>query len=151
MGGVEREERAMNRVAILGGAVAVVVLAGYLAPGPAVPVIGTATEGDAIVQVVVPAALSEVALIGQRVFEDRCAACHGENASGRNGVGPPLVHKIYEPSHHGDAAFLLAARNGVRAHHWTFGNMPPVDGITDAEIAHVTRYVRELQEANGIF
>ena len=79
-----------------------------------------------------------------------CAACHGANAAGQNGVAPPLVHKIYEPSHHGDAAFLLAAKQGVRAHHWKFGNMPPVEGVTPGDVKMVVAYVRELQRANGI-
>ena len=54
-------------------------------------------------------------------------------------------------AHHGDAAFLLAVRNGVRAHHWRFGDMPPQPGLTGAEVAAITAYVRELQRANGIF
>ena len=48
-------------------------------------------------------------------------------------------------------AFVLAARNGVRAHHWPFGNMPPVEQpLTDGELAAIIAYVRELQRANGI-
>ena len=86
---------------------------------------------------------------GQALFQANCAACHGDRALGSDS-GPPLVHRIYEPSHHGDMAFLLAARNGVRAHHWDFGNMPPVDGVTDDQVALVTGYVRALQRANGI-
>ena len=58
---------------------------------------------------------------------------------------------IYEPNHHGDMSFRLAARQGVRAHHWDFGNMPPVEGVTDEDVIKITRYVRELQKANGIF
>jgi mono/diheme cytochrome c family protein len=90
------------------------------------------------------------AVIGARVYAVKCAACHGENGVGVEGAGPPFLHKIYEPSHHGDGAFFNAALNGVRAHHWRFGNMPPVDGITEAEIAAVVQYVRALQQANGI-
>ena len=60
------------------------------------------------------------------------------NAAGQNGVSSPLVHKIYEPSHHSDMAFVLAAKNGVRSHHWNFGNMPPVKGLTDADVKMVT-------------
>ncbi|MFW8635675.1 c-type cytochrome [Cribrihabitans pelagius] len=101
-------------------------------------------------EVRLPAALSEDAQIGKRVYEARCASCHGADAAGQEGTAPPLVHKIYEPSHHSDTAFLLAAKNGVRAHHWRFGNMPPVPGVTDAEVQYVVRYVRELQEENGI-
>jgi mono/diheme cytochrome c family protein len=107
-------------------------------------------SGAAMVQVVVPATFSDNAKIGQVAFEAKCAICHGANAAGQDGVAPPLVHKIYEPGHHGDAAFLLAARNGVRAHHWRFGNMPPVEGVTDGDVKMIVAYVRELQRANGI-
>lgn len=110
----------------------------------------SAPEGGSIVQVQVPAELSSEAQIGQRGYQAACADCHGKNAAGRNGVAPPLVHKIYEPSHHADAAFLLAAQNGVRAHHWKFGNMPPVEGVTRADVMSITTYIRELQRANGI-
>ncbi|MCR9111366.1 MAG: cytochrome c [Rhodobacteraceae bacterium] len=103
-----------------------------------------------MVDVTVPETLSANAEIGKVVFEAKCAICHGENAAGQDGVAPPLVHKIYEPSHHGDAAFLLAAKNGVRAHHWRFGNMPPVEDVTDGDVKMIIAYVRELQRANGI-
>lgn len=108
-------------------------------------------QGSPIVEVALPTEFSEAAQIGQRAFEAKCADCHGANAAGQNGVAPPLVHKIYEPGHHSDMAFVLAARNGVRAHHWDFGNMPPVEGLTDADLKMIARYVRELQAANGIF
>ena len=106
--------------------------------------------GAAMADVVVPS-LSAPAREGEALFNRSCATCHGKNAAGQDGVAPPLIHKIYEPSHHGDASFLLAARNGVRAHHWSFGDMPPVEGITDAEIEKITAYVREIQRANGIY
>ena len=110
---------------------------------------GDAAQGRAIVEVTVPE-FEGKAVLGQLAFVAKCASCHGENAVGQVGVAPPLVHKIYEPSHHGDMAFVMAARNGVRAHHWKFGNMPPVDGITDAEVGTIVAYVRALQRANGI-
>ena len=106
--------------------------------------------GEPLAEVKIPENLSAQALIGQRAFDAKCASCHGANAAGQAGVAPPLVHDIYRSGHHGDAAFLVAARNGVRSHHWRFGNMPPVDGITDAELKSIVRYVRELQKANGI-
>ena len=108
------------------------------------------SPGPARVNVTVPETLSANAEIGKVAFEAKCAVCHGANAAGQDGVAPPLVHKIYEPSHHGDAAFLLAAKNGVRAHHWRFGNMPAVEGVTDADVKMIVAYVRELQRANGI-
>ncbi|MDF1721654.1 MAG: cytochrome c [Minwuia sp.] len=100
------------------------------------------------VNVTVPP-LSERAAAGALVFERACTACHGANAAGGPG-GPPLVHKIYEPSHHADGAFVLAVRNGVRQHHWGFGSMPPVADVSPAEIASIISYVRTLQRANGI-
>ena len=106
-------------------------------------------SGLPIVEVNVPA-LSEKASIGQTAFNENCAACHGINAAGQDGIAPPLIHIIYEPSHHGDQSYYLAAKNGVRAHHWPFGNMPPVEGISDQEVADITFYIRELQRANGI-
>ncbi len=95
--------------------------------------------------------LSGDTLIGARAFGVKCAACHGPNAGGIDGSGPPLVHQLYVPGHHGDMAFVLAARRGVQSHHWRFGDMPPVEGITDAEIAVIIAYVRALQQENGIF
>ena len=108
-------------------------------------------QGASIVEVALPAELSAEAQLGKRAFEAKCAVCHGANAAGQNGVAPPLVHKIYEPNHHSDMAFVLAAKNGVRSHHWRFGNMPPVEGLTDADVKMIARYVRELQKENGIF
>ncbi|OED50848.1 cytochrome C [Rhodobacteraceae bacterium (ex Bugula neritina AB1)] len=106
--------------------------------------------GAPLAEVAVPSEFSEAALVGQNIFNLKCAVCHGENAAGQNGVAPPLVHRIYEPSHHSDMAFVLAARNGVRAHHWDFGNMPAVEGLTESDVKMVATYVRELQRENGI-
>ncbi|MEB8388378.1 cytochrome c [Rhodobacteraceae bacterium KMM 6894] len=106
--------------------------------------------GDAMVAVEVPASLSEQEQIGKRAYDAVCAFCHGENAQGKAGTAPPLVHKIYEPGHHGDMAFVLAAQNGVRAHHWKFGDMPAVKGVTQADLLNITAYVRALQRENGI-
>jgi len=114
------------------------------------PDLTSVATGAPLAEVLVPETLSANAQMGERIFEVSCAACHGTNAAGQNGVAPPLVHKIYEPSHHGDGAFLQAAKNGVRSHHWQFGNMPPVAGLTDADVKMVVAYVRELQRANGI-
>ncbi|MCA0961837.1 c-type cytochrome [Salipiger bermudensis] len=117
---------------------------------PATPETATSQEGAAVVTVTRPSALTPQAELGKRAFDAVCAACHGENAAGKMGFGPPLVHKIYEPSHHGDMAFLVAAQQGVRAHHWEFGNMPPQPQLTQAEVKTIIAYVRELQRANGI-
>ena len=101
------------------------------------------------VAVVEPSTLSPLAVAGMALFEENCKACHGERAGGTDN-GPPFVHNIYNPGHHSDDAFILAARNGVRAHHWRFGNMPPVEGVTAQDVRAIVQYVRELQIANGI-
>lgn len=93
--------------------------------------------------------LSTAAVQGRGLFEDNCAACHGANASGSEN-GPPLIHKIYEPNHHGDQSFYMAVQRGVRSHHWNFGNMQPVPDVGRQEVSRIIRYVRELQRANGI-
>ena len=108
------------------------------------------TVNGAMVSVQLPATFSQNAQIGKMAYDGTCAACHGTNAVGQDGVAPPLIHKIYEPNHHGDESFQLAAERGVRAHHWSFGNMPPVEGITRGDVTMIIAYIRELQRTNGI-
>jgi cytochrome c len=86
---------------------------------------------------------------GEAKFKTYCAHCHGERAAGTH-QGPPLVHKIYEPSHHGDAAFQMAAAKGVRAHHWGFGDMPKIEGVSSGDVTDITAYIRWLQRKAGI-
>lgn len=103
-----------------------------------------------LAEVQLPGTLGPEATIGQTIYTAKCAACHGESAAGRAGTAPPLIHRIYEPSHHGDEAFQRAAAQGVRAHHWRFGDMPPVKGLTRGDVAMIVAYIREVQRANGI-
>ena len=145
----------MGRYAIIAAALAAILGLGVWWNGQgqnsmATAPVGGEASGAAIVQVTLPDTLSGNARIGKSVFEAKCAVCHGINAVGQDGVAPPLVHKIYEPSHHGEASFLMAAKNGVRSHHWRFGNMPPVEGVTDGDVKMIVMYIRELQRANGI-
>lgn len=102
----------------------------------------------AIVAVSMPE-LSSEASVGQILFNNNCASCHGDRASGTD-KGPPLIHDIYNPGHHSDDAFYLAAMNGVVQHHWPYGNMPKQEQVTQDEVAKIVQYVRELQTANGI-
>ena len=87
--------------------------------------------------------------VGETTFNANCAACHGKQAAGTD-HGPPLVHKIYEPNHHGDPAFQRAAANGVKAHHWEFGNMPKIESVTPEDVDQIVKYVRWLQRQAGI-
>jgi mono/diheme cytochrome c family protein len=86
---------------------------------------------------------------GQELFASNCAVCHGPAADG-SPAGPPLVHEIYEPSHHSDESFQQAVANGVQPHHWNFGPMPPIGGLDRDDVADITAWVREQQRAAGI-
>ncbi len=108
-----------------------------------------AGAGAALADVTVPELSAEESR-GEKLFNANCASCHGTNAAGKSGMAPPLVHRIYEPNHHADAAFQLAVQNGVRDHHWGFGNMPPIEGISPKNVGQIAAYVRALQRANGI-
>lgn len=87
---------------------------------------------------------------GEALFKTDCAACHGQEAMGTD-HGPPLINPIYQPDHHSDASFYLAIRNGARSHHWMYGNMPPVQGVSDDDAARIVAYIRWLQHTAGIF
>ena len=52
--------------------------------------------------------------------------------------------------HHADEAFFMAAKFGVRQHHWRFGDMPAQPQVPKEDVANIARYIRELQVANGI-
>ncbi len=86
---------------------------------------------------------------GKALYAQHCASCHGADLKGSN-QGPPMLHRIYEPSHHADMAFQLAVANGVRAHHWQFGDMKPVPGLNPDTVAHITAFVRNEQRKAGI-
>lgn len=113
--------------------------------------IGTACEprppidSAALSEATVPAGLER----GRGLFDMHCAECHGPLALGTD-HGPPLVHSVYRPSHHADEAFQLAVAQGVRAHHWRYGDMPAVPGLTRRDVEHVTGYIRWLQRTAGI-
>ena len=86
---------------------------------------------------------------GAELFRKNCSNCHGVGGNGSN-MGPPLVHKTYNPSHHADLAFNLAVKNGVRRHHWRFGDMPAQPGVSPETVGHIVAYVRALQRQAGI-
>ena len=112
-----------------------------LAPAP--------TDSSGAARRVVAPQLTAAAELGKEAYDANCARCHGENAAG-TGNGPPLVHDYYNPGHHADGAFHVAVARGVRQHHWNFGNMPPQSHVSEQQTRMIIRYVRELQEANGI-
>lgn len=89
------------------------------------------------------------AAAGKKLFEANCTKCHGADLRGTK-EGPPLLHRTYEPSHHGDVSFQIAVKYGTRQHHWQFGDMAPVQGLTPDDVAHITAYVRVEQRKAGI-
>lgn len=95
-----------------------------------------------------PASTADVAA-GAELYAANCARCHGEDLRGTDN-GPPHLDRVYEPSHHGDAAFAIAVQRGAPQHHWDFGPMPPIEGLDDAEIADIIAFVRQEQRAVGI-
>ena len=88
--------------------------------------------------------------LGKMKYGAYCASCHGKTASGSD-KGPTFIHRVYHPGHHGDNAFFMAPKQGARAHHWKFGDMKPVDGVTDAQLELIVEYVRAVQRTNGLF
>ena len=86
---------------------------------------------------------------GATLYAASCALCHGERGVGTE-TGPPLVHQTYRPGHHPDDSFRNAVKNGVAAHHWNFGNMPPRPELSDGDIEDVIAYVRAIQREAGI-
>ncbi len=85
---------------------------------------------------------------GAEIYQAACAACHGTDLRGTD-RGPSHLSAVYEPNHHSDAAFLLAVRNGSPQHHWRFGDMKPIDGLSEDDIVAITAFVREKQRVEG--
>ena len=85
---------------------------------------------------------------GAGAYAEHCASCHGTDLRGTD-QGPSHLSQVYEPGHHPDWSFELAIREGVRGHHWSFGDMPPIEGISADEIDDVIAYVRAVQDAEG--
>ena len=94
--------------------------------------------------------VQNVALVatGDVLYQTNCAECHGGDLRGTD-KGPSHLSIVYVPGHHGDQAFVVAARAGVRAHHWDFGNMAPVEGLSDDDLTAIIAFVRENQRIEG--
>lgn len=94
--------------------------------------------------------LSRMARQGEELFNANCSVCHGAKAAGTN-QGPTLIDRIYHPGHHSDASIRNAVSRGVQQHHWVFGDMAPVAGVSEDDLEKIICYVRELQRAAEIF
>ena len=87
---------------------------------------------------------------GEELFNAKCAECHGEGGRGTD-KGPPFLHRVYHPGHHGDKSFHMAVQRGAIAHHWQFGDMPKVEGLNKSDVDEIIAYVRWLQRRAGIY
>ncbi len=132
---------------VVGGGVLAVVLLVMMGDGssssslPRDPMTGR-TEFD------IPSQDPVLVAEGEALYRVSCAACHGSDLRG-TAIGPPHLSVIYNPDHHGDGAFARAALSGVRAHHWKFGDMPPVQGIAEDDLVRIIAFIRETQRIEG--
>ena len=85
---------------------------------------------------------------GAELYTQTCASCHGADLRGTE-RGPSHLSIVYEPNHHGDDAFRSAIANGAPQHHWDFGPMPPVDGLSPDDVDAIVAFVRAAQEREG--
>ncbi len=106
---------------------------------------GTTTDADGTG---IPPQDPELVELGADLYQANCAECHGSDVRGTD-QGPSFLSRVYEPSHHADGAFLLAVQRGSPAHHWRFGDMLPVEGLTPDDVAAIVAYVREQQRLQG--
>ena len=86
--------------------------------------------------------------LGAQVYAEACASCHGADLRGTD-KGPSQLSIVYEPNHHSDASFRNAIANGAPQHHFDFGDMEPVEGLTEADVEAVIAFVRSEQQRLG--
>lgn len=109
---------------------------------------GESTDGDADAGTGIPAQDAGLVAAGEPLYQTSCAECHGSDLRGTD-QGPSHLSIVYEPGHHGDFAFVSAARNGVPQHHWPFGEMLPVPDLSDEDLEAIIAFVRENQRIHG--
>ena len=96
----------------------------------------------------IPVQDPQLVAAGEVLYKSSCAACHGSDLLG-TAVGPPHLSVIYNPEHHGDGAFAMAVINGVRSHHYGFGDMPAISTVTEEDFIRILAYIREMQRTEG--
>jgi len=104
--------------------------------------------GNASPEVDIPIQDPDLVAAGEELYAAKCAECHGADLRGTD-KGPSHLSEVYEPGHHGDGAFLFAVQAGSRAHHWSFGDMPPVEGLSTEDVEAIVAFVREQQRIHG--
>lgn len=92
---------------------------------------------------VAPAASAKVD--GAAVFKDQCTACHQENAQGVAGQFPPLAKNadLFLSPDYPVRVLLFGLEGKIEVNGKKFDSaMPPLDVLSDQEIAAVVNYVR---------
>jgi mono/diheme cytochrome c family protein len=96
----------------------------------------------------IPTQDPDLVAAGADLYAANCAECHGTDLRGTD-KGPSHLSEVYEPNHHADGAFLFAVHAGSRAHHWSFGDMPPIEGLSTEDVEAIVAFVREQQRIEG--
>lgn len=91
---------------------------------------------------------AQLVAVGGELYASNCAECHGDDLRGTD-AGPSHLSQVYVPGHHSDGAFQVAVLAGSPQHHWDFGPMPPIEGLTDSDIEAIVAFVRERQRTEG--
>ncbi len=87
--------------------------------------------------------LSPDAKKGKLIYDRACQSCHGRYGTGST-KGPALL--AYLARHHSNQTFYDAVRNGVKQHHWSFGDMPAIPGVKRDDVTNIIKFIRELQK-----
>lgn len=85
---------------------------------------------------------------GAALYVQNCSRCHGVDLQGTD-RGPSQLSEVYKPDHHPDASYRAAIAEGVQAHHWPFGDMAPVEGLTADQVDAIIGYIRAQQDEHG--
>lgn len=85
---------------------------------------------------------------GVVLYEQHCGGCHGVDLKGTD-RGPSQLSVVYALDHHPDESYRSAIANGVRAHHWSFGDMAPVKGLSADQVDAIIGYIRVQQREHG--
>jgi disulfide bond formation protein DsbB len=89
------------------------------------------------------------AAAGSEVYGDTCAACHGPDAEGVDGLGKALAPSEFVATSSADelVAFVKVGRPSSDPENTTGVDMPPKGGnpaLTDEDIANVVAYTQSL-------
>lgn len=134
--------------------VAFAMVSGACGGGGSVNVVVTSTEAAVTSSTLPTVTTSAVDLLaiseGRRLFEGTCAACHGFDAMGIEGLGRTIVDSVFigERTDAEMIAFLVEGRKADHPDNITGVDMPPRggnDAFTDQDLGDIVAYVRSLR------